>query len=263
MHIPRPLAALGAAVLLSLTTLTLASPAHADETYTGRVTATSPPFTGLLPDEATERCGTSGTPFTYPAGKVSFVSQSNGPRRFAVRAVGPTRAIYPLFVYRNGVCVGADLTPDPGPDLDESDEMATLTTDVEDIPLRVGDRVVVWIVPPVGASPPPPWRLDVTQPGTANAVAAGKGASYVKLPYQVACASRKAVVQVGGKAKARKVKSITFTAGGRTVGAVKGVRARQDVRLKGVPATATSIKAVVKLKGGGKAKVVRAYSRCG
>lgn len=251
---PRLLAALGAAVLLPLTALTLVAPAHADESYTGTVTASSPPLAGHVPDSVTDRCTTTGMAFTYPAGLVSFVSQSSGPRRFAVRGAG-SPGLYPIFVYRNGVCVAADLAPDDG----DAAELETMTIDLENVSFAVGDRVVVRIVPPVGS---PPWRLDITQPGTANAVAAGKGKSFVKLPYQVSCASGKAVVSVGGKAKARKIKSIMFTAGGDRVAAVKGVRARQSIKLKGIPESATSIKAVVRLKGGGKAKVVRAYSDC-
>lgn len=253
LNTPRVLAALGAAVLLPLASLTLAAPAHADQTYTGTVTETSPVLSDYIPDLGTDRCGTDGDKFTVPAAVVSFVSQSDGPRRFAVRSNVAEPYPYLLVVYRNGVCAAADLGPD-----DEVDA-ATLTTDVENVSFKVGDRVVVRI----GAGPmTPSWRLDITQPGTANAVAVGKGAPYVKLPYQVSCSSKKAVAEVAGKAKARKIKSITFTAGGKKVAEVKGARAGQKVKLKGVPSTAISIKAVVKLKGGGKAKVVRAYSAC-
>jgi hypothetical protein len=86
-------------------------------------------------------------------------------------------------------------------------------------------------------------RLDITQPGTANAPAVGKGASFVQLPYQVSCGSGKATVQVAGKAKARKITSVTFKAGGKKVAAVKKVRARQGIKLKKITSSATSIKA--------------------
>ncbi|WP_418063380.1 hypothetical protein [Pimelobacter simplex] len=257
MRTPRLVAALGAAVLLPVSAPALVAPAHADETFTGSVSDSSPPLTMRNPYPDTDRCGTPADgSFTVPAAQVSFVSQSDGPRRFAVRPAGAAPSLFLVVVFRNGVCVAADAGPD---DNDPNDtDMATSTTDLENVSFRKGDRVVVRIAAPA----PVAWRLDVTQPGTANAAAAGKGSSYVKLPYQVSCASKKATVQVAGKAKARKIKSITFTAGGKKVAAVKGVRARQNIKLKGIPSSATSIKAVVKLKGGGKAKVTRAYSVC-
>ncbi|WP_418058670.1 hypothetical protein [Pimelobacter simplex] len=252
MKTPHRIAALGAALFVPLALVV--SAAHADSTLTGSFDGTEPTLSVPGPDIAHDRCGTDGGAFVTPAETISFTSQSDGPRRFAVRQANGGTGLFALFVYRNGVCVAADV----GADTDDPAEAATGTTDVENVLIRKGDAVVVRI-----ASPGPVvWRLDITQPGTANAVAVGKGASYVKLPYQVSCSSKKAVAQVAGKAKARKIKSITFTAGGKKVAEVKGVRAGQKVRLKGVPSTATSIKAVVKLKGGGKAKVVRAYSAC-
>ncbi|WP_377322299.1 hypothetical protein ACFJIY_23300 [Pimelobacter simplex] len=251
MMLPHKIAALGAAALLAPLALTVAAPAaHADENYAGSIGAA--PIGVFYQPNANETCSTTNASVALPYSSVDYVSQSSGPRRFVVHAADvPAAAQLAFYVYRNGVCVAADYQPDPG-------EESTATVDLDRVVLAKGDRVSVRII----SFANPAWRLDILQPGTANAAAVGKGASYVKLPYQVSCASKKATVQVAGKAKARKIKSITFTAGGKKVAAVKGVRARQNIKLKGIPASATSIKAVVKLKGGGKAKVTRAYSAC-
>ena len=83
------------------------------------------------------------------------------------------------------------------------------------------------------------WTLDVQQPGTANAVAVGKGKRYVTLPYQISCGSHKAVVKATGKA--RKVRSVVFRAVGKKVAAARHLRPGQTIKLKGIPKSATSI----------------------
>ncbi|UUW88946.1 hypothetical protein ABFU82_09350 [Nocardioides sp. WV_118_6] len=253
MTTPRRIVALVAALATSVVSVAAVAPAaRADSTYQGDLDGTEPPLGAYPPDVDNDRCGTSGPTITEPAEVVSFVSQSDGPRRFAVRRTDGAPSIFLLFVYRNGVCVAADIGPDDGDAVDA----ATSVTDVENVSFRKGDRVVVRITGTGRRA----WTLAITQPGTANAAAAGKGSSYVKLPYQVSCSSHQATVKATGKA--RKVKSVVFKAGGKKVGSVQRVRAGQKIKLKKIPSRASSIKAVVKLKGGGKAKVVRAYSAC-
>lgn len=250
MKTPHKIAALAAALFVPLA-LTVPA-ANADQSYTGAIDGTEP--TGIFfQPTATDGCGTTNPSPAFPYDEVTFVSQTDGPRRFVLRpTTGGGPQAQGLWVYRNDVCVGADYLAD------SPAEQASKVVDLDNVVIAKGDRVVVKIID-IGLTG---WRLDILQPGTANAAAAGKGASYVKLPVQVSCVSHTATAQVAGKAKARKIKSITFTAGGKKVAAVKKVRARQNIKLKRIPATATSIKAVVKLKGGGKAKVVRAYSAC-
>ncbi|KAB2810768.1 hypothetical protein F9L07_02090 [Pimelobacter simplex] len=254
MRTPHRIAALAAAVIAPVAFV--APAAHADSTSTGTIETSDPQMNFLEPDPNTDQCVKAVDPGNQTAhyDTVAFVSKTNGPRRITVRSTLPTPVPFAIYAYRNSTCVAADYMPD------DAAEASQGITDLDNIVFAKGDRVTIkfFALGPTGI----PWRLDILQPGSANAVAVGKGKSYVKLPEQVSCGSKKATVQVAGKAKARKIKSIMFTAGGKKVAAVKGVRARQNIKLKGIPSSATSIKAVVKLKGGGKAKVTRAYSVC-
>ncbi|KAB2810767.1 hypothetical protein F9L07_02085 [Pimelobacter simplex] len=256
MNLPHKIAALAAVALVPVA-LVVPS-AQADSTYTGALNDGDPLGTFLEPDPVTDQCiKPGGSSATARFDTVTFTSQSNGPRRIVLRdtSASPTGQLA-IWAYRNGACVAADYLPD------DAAESGQRIVDLDNVVFAEGDHVTIKFFAERPAGGSTPWRLDILQPGTANAAAAGKGSSYVKLPYQVSCGSGKAVAKVAGKAKARKIKSITFTAGGKKVAAVKGVRARQNIKLKGIPSSATSIKAVVKLKGGGKAKVTRAYSAC-
>ncbi|GAA3653107.1 hypothetical protein GCM10022237_11210 [Nocardioides ginsengisoli] len=237
----------------ALTPLALAVPAaHADQHFTGASSASD--TASALPeiDGAGDRClPPSGSGLRNLHDTVSFVSQSNGPRRFVTRDIGGGHDLVTIWVYRNGTCVAADFLPD------NASENAAGIVDVDNVVFAVGDRVTV----KVGAqSSWASWRVDVLQPGTADAAASGKAKRYVTLPYQVSCGTHRAVAKA--TKNARTVKSVVFKAGGTKVGAAHGLRPRQKIRLKGIPAAATSIKAVVRLKGGGKATVVRPYSHC-
>ncbi|WP_418058669.1 hypothetical protein [Pimelobacter simplex] len=254
MKTPHRIAALAAAVIVPLALV--APAAQADSSYTGVVDASDPSMNFPEPDPNTDQCfraGGGNQVAHYDT--VTFTSRTNGPRRIVIRGTGPApTSPFAIWAYRNGTCVAADYLPD------DSVEGGQGIVDLDNVVFAKGDKVLIRFFYLNGGTPSAPWKLDILQPGTANAAAAGKGASYVKLPEQVSCGSHKATVKATGKA--RKVKSIVFKAGGKKVGSVQRVRPGQNIKLKKIPASATSIKAVVKLKGGGKAKVVRAYSAC-
>jgi hypothetical protein len=222
--------------------------AHADEHFAGTISPSDPIGSFHEPGPG-ETCGTTGNA-TVHYSEVDYVSQSSGPRTFVLRPVAAPASNYAFYIYRNGTCIRADYGPH------EPADAAAGFVDVSNVVLAKGDHVAVRIIAFSAQS----WTLDVLQPGTANAVAAGKGARFVTLPYQVSCGSHKAVVKATGKA--RKVRSVVFRAGGKKVGFARHLRPGQQIRLKGIPKSATSIKAVVRLKGGGKAKVSRPYSHC-
>ncbi|MBU2698389.1 hypothetical protein CCO04_25190 [Pimelobacter sp. 30-1] len=237
--------------------LALVAPAaHADSSYTGVIELSDPSMNFPEPNPDTDQClkpGGGNQAARYDT--VTFTSRTNGPRRIVIRSTAAMPdAPFAIWAYRNGTCVAADYQPD------DAAEASQGIVDLDNVVFAKGDKVLIRFFYLNGGVPTVPWKLDIFQPGTANAAAAGKGASYVKLPEQVSCSSHQATVKATGKA--RKVKSIVFKAGGKKVGSVQRVRPGQNIKLKKIPATATSIKAVVKLKGGGKAKVVRAYSAC-
>ena len=223
--------------------------AHADEHFSGTISPADPVGNFHEPGPG-ETCGTTGSA-TTPYSEVDYVSQSSGPRTFVLRPVVPAAASnYAFYIYRNGTCIRADYGPH------EPADAAAGFVDVSNVVLAKGDHVSVRII----TFGDPRWALDVQQPGTANAVAVGKAKRYLTLPYQISCGTHRAVVKATGKA--RKVRSVVFRADGKKVGAAHRLRPGQKIKLKGIPASAASIKAVVRLKGGGKAKVVRIYSRC-
>lgn len=244
----RVLAALCVAALAPIAPLSLAAPAHADESYTGQITVSDPTKPYYPPETAADQCGTSGDLVTLNYDVVAFKSKSNGPRRFALSTDGSFNGA--LFIYRNGRCVAADYLGDG------AEEQEAMVSDIDGLKLRKGDRVRVEIASNIGDI----WRLDIEQPGTANKSAAGKAKRYVKLPYQIGCDAKRAKVTFTKLAP--RVKSAVFTSGGKRVGKTRRVNRGQSLTLKKVPANAASIKAVIRLKGGGKAKAARPYSAC-
>lgn len=258
-------AAFGAAILLPLM---LATPAaQANESFTGTLEASDAPARIHKPNYDTQACGSEGDQsVTLPHDEVRFVSQSSGPRRLVVRNTGRITNTG-LFVYRNGVCVAADVDP-----RDPSTTEPSGTVDVANVTFEVGDQVVVQIAANL-TDGPVPWSLSVEQPGTANAAATGKGTRYVSLPYQVAC-----VGGVGFATLTKKlvkhvddVRSVTFRAGGTKLRKLAGAKLEKAARkakkgkpvlLVGVPAGTTSLSVVVKLENGKKAAAARPYSVC-
>lgn len=258
MKVSHFLAALGAAVLIPLT---VAVPAHADESFWGMNAVEGPVKPLPPPMELTDTCGPVAvdTPSSR-YGAVSLVSQSSGPRRFVLSAPGVTNVV--VWVYRNGQCVAADIPDDPA-------EQAAGVVDL-DVSFAVGDQIQVDIYTnPLQV----PWTLAIRQPGTANAVATGKAAKYVSLDYQIACSSQSATATFTKRfAKVvEDVKWVKVKADGATVKKLKGkklakvarkARKGQPYVVTGVPAGTTQLAVVVKLENGRKRTLSRAYSAC-
>ncbi|WP_408895792.1 hypothetical protein ACJ5H2_12825 [Nocardioides sp. R1-1] len=255
MKLSRALAVLCAAALAPLA-LVVPS-AQADLRYAGEITDADPLVADHLPDPA-DRCDpVNGTYAARRTDTVSFVSTTDGPRRILVR----TASSLILWVYVNGTCVGGDRYPD---DLAED---AAGVIDLDGVPIARGATVQVRIA---SNTVPAPWTLEILQPGTANAAASGRATRYVVLPEQVTCANATARATFTKKARkaARKgaISTVIFKAGGAKVAKVKTRKVRKAVRkgvlLERIPAGATSIDVVVKLKSGKKRKASRPYSAC-
>jgi len=253
MRISRIVAVVGTAVLAPLAMTVPA--AQADEHFTGANTPSDPVATVQEPDAVHDTCvKPDGGDATTHYDTIAFTSQSSGPRRIVMTSPSLSEAGFVLYAYRNGRCVAADYQPD------DASEASARLVDLDGVYFAKGDKVSIRVIVFSESGTTLPWKVDILQPGTANAAAVGKGKRYVALPYQIACGTHKTTVKA--TKKARKVKSVVFRAGGKKVGAANSLRPRQNIRLKGIPASATSIKAVVKLKGGGKVKVSRPYSVC-
>ncbi|MBM7519925.1 hypothetical protein [Nocardioides nitrophenolicus] len=265
MKLSRVLAVLCAATLAPLALAV--PPAHADQHYSGVLDSSDPPASVPLswPDYATDTCGPGDGSYTSRVDKVSFVSTTDGPRRFVL--IAPSDPTPPVWVFRNGVCVAADYAPD-----DDSDWDPPMKVDVDGVQIAKGDRVDVYIGDEISESAgrTTPWTLDVLQPGSNNGPGTGKATKYVALPAQVLCGTGTAHAKLTKKGKrlARSgvLTQLVFRAGGVKVAKVKarGMRkaARKGVLLRGVPASATSVEVVVKVKGAKKRRASRAYSSC-
>ena len=259
MKFSRVLAVLCAATVAPLA---LSAPAaHADQSWSGTVTASDPAAKVTGPNQDTDRCdggtGTTYKPFNYD--QVAFTSTTSGPRTFAVTGVPRNQVI--VVVLRNGVCVAADF------DYDGNDDFTLHRVDLDNVPINSGDQVVVQVF---AEYVPQAWSLSVSQPGSWNTAASGAATKYVALPEQVACATGTATATLtkATKKAARKhrVRSIVFTANGQKVAKVRASKVRKAVKngvlLQGVPKGAVTVDVVVKLKGGKKRTASRSYSAC-
>lgn len=263
------LAALGAAVLLPLT---VGVPAHADDTFTGTVTSADPTGVILEPDPVTDACvifPDPGSAETY-YDDVNFVSQSNGPRRFAVQITPGGDNEVAIYVMRNGTCVAADYLPD------SAAEAGAGIVDVEGVNMAVGDQVrvqIAYLGDPEAVSMP--WTLTVQQPGTASVVipATGNAGKYVGLSAQIDCATHSSSVTFTKKfaKKVDDVKWVKIKANGATLKKLKGTKLAKVAKkakkgqpyvVTGIPAATTQLMVQIKLESGKKKTLSRTYSAC-
>ncbi|MDQ6525328.1 hypothetical protein RB608_17025 [Nocardioides sp. LHD-245] len=265
MKLSRVFASLCAATLAPVV---LAAPAaHADQHYSGVLDSSDPMPSAPLawPDEVNDTCAAPDDSPQTRVETVTFVSTTDGPRRFVL--IAPAEPTPQLWVFRNGVCVAADYAPDDDSDLDTPG-----LVDVEGVQIAKGDRVDVLIGDKMNAlvERTTPWTLDVLQPGSNNAPAVGKATRYVALPAQVVCAgatARATLTKKGRKlARSGAITQLVFRAGGVKVAKVKAGRmgrvAKKGVLLRGVPASASSVEVVMKVKGSKSRRASRAYSAC-
>lgn len=256
MKLSRALAVLCAAALAPVALV--APSAHADQRYGGEVTDGDPLVADHLPDVYDQCDPVNGTYAARRTDTVSFASTTDGPRRIVVRSGAPSIIVW---VYVNGSCVGGDRYAD------DAAEDAAGVVDLDGVPIARGAAVEVRIA---SQTVPASWTLEILQPGTANAGAAGRATRYVVLPEQVTCANATARATFTKKARraARKgaISTVIFKAGGAKVATVKARKVRKAVKrgvlLQRIPAGATSIDVVVKLKSGKKRKANRPYSAC-
>ncbi|SFD02106.1 hypothetical protein SAMN04487968_12210 [Nocardioides terrae] len=232
-----------------------AAPAHADQTFTGSLTTSDPQAVITQPDDTTQACSFAGGA-TAPAyvDQVTLPAQIAGTRSFVLH-VGSTSMVFAvLYVYRNGVCVGADYTPD------NAQEASAGVIDVDGITFAAGDNITV----KVAGVPPLDWSLTVVQPepvkGSARSAASGRGAKFVTLPAAMSCQTHSAVLKFSRKAKRSAAKAVV-RANGKKVKQIRTFKPRKRVVVKRLPAGAT-LSVVVKLKNGKKATVRRSYWSC-
>jgi len=232
-----------------------AAPAHADQTFTGTLTTSDPQETITEPDDVTQACSFTGSQ-TAPAyvDQVTLPAQIAGTRSFVLHVGAGAEHFAVLYVYRNGVCVGADYEPD------NAQEAAAGVLDVEGIAFAAGDSITV----KVAGLPPLSWSLTVVQPepvkGSARSAAVGRGARFVALPSAISCQTHTAVLKFSRKAKRSAAKAVV-KADGKKVKQVKVFKPGKRVVVKGLPAGA-SLSVMVKLKNGKKATVSRSFWSC-
>lgn len=263
--IPRWVAVLAPALIAALVVV-VPSPSHAAQRLTGTITAADPSATSRWRiDNATSGCGperASWARHNYDHLNLPPAAAS-GPRTFTVRFGWTGYGDRWIYVYRNGVCVGARQDQTGGPD--------SLT--VARVPYARGDTIVVQIAAVLDAGEQKPWTLDVVAHGQATGPASGKATRYAALPAAITCTGGRAVATLTTQAKralrARKVRVVRFVVGKREVAAVHAAKPRQvrrairhGVRLTGLPRATPAIKVVVTGKRGQKARAVRGYDRC-
>jgi hypothetical protein len=248
---------LSIAAALALAALAFAAtPAQADQTFTGTITGTEPITHILEPDHATEGCALAGGGSAdAPVDTVDLSAQIAGGRRFVVTSPqAPSGEGIVFYVYRNGTCVGADYLPD------DAQETAAGQVDVDGIRFAAGDRITVKVTLFVAGS----WKLTVVQPepvkGAAKAAAVGKGARFVSLPASISCANHSASVRFTKKAKRNAVKAV-IKADGKKVKQVRSLK-RKPVVVKRLAAGASTLSVVLTLKSGKKVNVQRSYWAC-
>jgi hypothetical protein len=246
------LAAVSALAALALT----ASPAHADQTFTGSIASTDAPTHILQPDHATQGCAQAGGGSAdLPVDTVDLTAQLAGNRRFVLTSPqAPTGDGMVLYVYRNGTCVAADYQPD------DAQETAAGVVDVDNVPFAAGDRISVKIALFAAGT----WTLQVLQPepvkGAAKAAAAGNAKHFVKLPASISCTTHTATVTFTKKAL-RKADSAVIKANGATVKKLKALKHKKVV-VRNLLATTTTLSVVVKPEHGKKVKLLGTYWAC-
>jgi hypothetical protein len=205
----------------------------------------------------TDTCGTQGTtdvhyevvPWTAPVGGVVEFRLTSTPDNLASFYVydGP-------FDPANGEenCLAGDSTEDT-PD---HEKIVTVTAkDEKTYRLVVFDDSVFQ----TGGT----YSLSIEIPGgRAKDPARGKGKKYLALPKAFSCTDLTATVT--WKRKSDSVKSAVIEAGRRTVLRIgdRKIRPGKSVTLKNLPGDTNKIVATLRIKGGGKAVVVRRYTRC-
>lgn len=182
-------------------------------------------------------------------------------RRVAVRLRSTPADMASFYVYDGAFdrqrprtnCVAADNSIDAG-----GQKVVTL-----DVQRGRTYRIVVF--DDTGARKGGTYRLEVTGAGVGGAArgpASGAGRKHLALPPALSCSDQRA--QAAWRKKAGKVRKAVVRANGKVVGrfASGRVRPQRFARLTGLPAATTRLKAVLRLEGGGKVKVVRRYTRC-
>jgi hypothetical protein len=241
-----------AASAVALLALAAAPAAHADQVFTGSITDADPVLHITEPDDPAEKCALAdGGSADLPVDTVNLTAQVAGNRRFIVSAGdhGPV-----VYVFRNGVCVGADYTPD-----NESEATGKIV-DVDKVAFAAGDRITVKIA----LFEPGDWKLTVVQPepvkGAANAPVVGRGAPYVALPASVSCSSHTATLKLTKKAQRKAVKAVV-RANGAKVKTIKSFK-RKSAIVRGLPAATTKLSVDLTLENGKKVHVQRSYWSC-
>lgn len=245
-----------AAAALALAPLAAApAPAHADQTFTGTVTAADPVETVSQPEDATQACSfTGGASATVPVDTVTLPANIAGVRNFVLTSNAGASMIV-LYAYRNGVCVGADYIAD------NAAEQSAGIIDVEGIPYAAGDTITVKIA----ANPGPVWSLNVIQPepvkGSPATAVVGAGSRFVRVPDAISCADQSAVLRFNKRAK-NKAKKAVVRVDGQKRKQVTVFRPGRKVAVAGIPATARTLTVVLTLKNGRKVSVSRSYWPC-
>lgn len=256
MRTPRLFPAL---VALALPALVLAAPpAHADQSYSGTFTASDPTGTIYEPQAAGEAQGCplpGAADATTLIETTSYIAQTTGNRSVTVKVDPSAVGEIAMYLYRNGACVGADYQAD------NPAEEAAGVIDIVDVPFVRGDTVKIVLGSFTDGLA---WSMTVAQPepvpGAANGPAVGKARKLVQLPAARNCARGTAVLKVTRSAKV-KARTIVVKAGGKKLKTIRTIKPGK-VRVKHVPASATSIAVTAKLKSGKKVKVTRSYNHC-
>jgi hypothetical protein len=248
---------LAAAAAVAALTMTVAPAAHADQTFSGTFTASDQVTAILEPDDAHEKCSFDGSESAVAVvDTVTLTADIAGNRRFVVSPTSGSPGLLVIYVYRNGACVGADYTPDPGD--------AANAIDVDKVAFAAGDRITVKIATNYEGFASFGWKLLVQQPepvkGAAKAAATGKGTRFASLPGAISCAKHTVAVKFTKKA-VKNVKKAVIKANGKQLKKVTSFK-RKPVTLKHLPAAATDVSVVLTLKSGKKVSVQRSYWGC-
>jgi hypothetical protein len=235
-----------------------AAPANAEvQTRTGTLGSTDPTMGVVGIDGTNDTCATQGTtqvhyeviPWTAPVGGVVDFRLTSTPDNMASFYVydGP---FDPDNAEEN--CIAGDNTEDnPGHEkivtLTVQDEKTYRLVIIDDTFTQAGGTFSLSIEIPGGKAKDP---------------AQGAGKKYLALPKAFSCADLTATVK--WKRKANNVKSAVIQAGRRTVARIGDpkIRPGKSVTLKNLPGDTSKIVATLRIKGGGKAVVVRRYTRC-
>lgn len=247
-----------AVVALIATLCHAPSPAGAAvQARTGTLSSADPVMGVVSINGTDDTCGTQGPtqvhyeviPWTAPVGGTVDFRLTSAPANAASFYVydGP---FDPANAEEN--CVAADNSADnPG-------GQKIVTLEVQD---EKTYRLVVFddTFTQAGAT----FRMEIEVPGgKATAKASGKGRKYLALPGSFSCAELTA--RIAWKKKATKVRSAVVRANRRVVarwGDAK-IGPGRSRTVRDLPGNTAKLSAVLRLKGGGKVKVDRHYTRC-